>query len=73
LQQKLKLFENKEQSVHQINFGFGLKIFVTDNIAIRTEYRFRQYKYDENYTNINTVLKNTYTFHNILFGISFFL
>ena len=67
------LVENNSLTVHQINIGFGLKVFVTDDIAIRTEYRFRQYKYDKNYLNISTVEKYTRTFHNILFGISFFL
>jgi opacity protein-like surface antigen len=63
----------RELSVKQLNFGFGIKIFVSDNLAIRTEYRFQQYMYKRDYSNVNAISDYTYSFHNILFGLSFFL
>ena len=62
----------REMSVRQFNFGFGLKIFVSNNLAIRTEYRFQQYKYKRDYSNLNAISDYTYSLHNILFGLSYF-
>ncbi len=60
-------------SVHQFNAGLGMKIFVTNNIAIRSEYRFQQYSYKKEYSNVNTTTSYTYYFHQLLFGVSYFL
>ena len=65
--------EGNNFSVHQFNAGFGMKIFVTNSIAIRTEYRFQQYSYKKEYSNIKTTSNYTYYFHQLLFGFSFFL
>lgn len=68
-----EIYGTSDLAVNQINIGAGLKIFVSENIAIRTEYRFQQYKYEKDYSNIDTVAKYTYSLHNLLFGISIFL
>ena len=66
-------YEGNKLSVNQFNAGLGMKIFVTNNIAIRTEYRFQQYSYKKDYSNIKTTSKYTYYFHQLLFGVSFLL
>jgi opacity protein-like surface antigen len=66
-------FEDEPRPTNLFNAGFGLKIFITKNVAVRTEYRFQQYKYTKEYSNIHTTAKYNYYVHNLLFGFSFFL
>ena len=54
-----------------LNLGAGTKVFVAENVALRTEYRFQRYSYDEEYSCSSS--KFTQSFSNIFFGFSIFL
>lgn len=54
-----------------LNLGAGLKAFVTENAALRVEYRYQRYAWSEEYGYSKT--ENTEAFHNIFFGFSVFL
>lgn len=69
----IESYEGNKLSVNQFNAGLGMKIFITNNIAIRNEYRFQKYSYTKDYSNIRTTSKYTYYFHQLLFGVSFLL
>lgn len=58
-------------NVGVLNLGAGLKAFVTESVALRTEYRFQRYSYSEDYGYSKT--ETTQSFHNIFFGFSVFL
>lgn len=55
-----------------MNAGAGLKIFVADRIALRTEYRYQRYSGEKAYGSLYTV-KTHQNFHNVFFGFSVFL
>jgi opacity protein-like surface antigen len=60
-----------EWDVTVLNLGAGTKVFVTEWAALRTEYRFQRYAYDEETAYSTT--KTTHSFHNVFFGFSVFL
>jgi len=57
-----------------INAGVGVKTLVSENVAIRIEYRYQRYDYKEEKKSINSP-GNEYVLniHKVLFGVSFFL
>ncbi len=58
-----------------LNLGLGLKIFINDKIAIRTEYRFQELfnSYESNYYFGNYIQDMGYQSHKFMFGVSVFL
>ncbi len=58
-----------------LNLGLGLKIFINNKIAIRTEYRFQQLfnSYESNYYFGNYTQDIGYQSHKFMFGVSVFL
>lgn len=64
----------KPFTANQFNFGGGLKIFLSEDYAIRTEYRSQLLKYTEETkgTFYSYVHKYTYYMHNVFVGVSYF-
>ncbi len=66
--------------VTNLNFGAGMKIFFSNAVAVRVEYRYQIYNYDDEFQQYNypdgyTSSKIEYSInsHKILFGFSLFL
>jgi opacity protein-like surface antigen len=58
-------------NVGVLNLGAGLKAFITESVALRTEYRYQRYAWSEDRGYSKT--ETTEAFHNIFFGFSVFL
>ncbi len=58
-----------------LHLGAGLKVFLTKRIALRTEYRYQRYSYEQtyHYDSYNYTIKTKENFHNVFFGFSVFL
>ncbi len=58
-----------------LNAGTGVKIFATNQIALRVEYRYQHFSYERNLSSgrYATTYSETHRFHNVLIGFSFFL
>jgi|WetSurMetagenome_2_1015567.scaffolds.fasta_scaffold74076_2 opacity protein-like surface antigen len=58
-----------------LNLGLGLKIFINDKMAIRTEYRFQELfnSYESNNYNGSYTRDMGYQSHKFMFGVSVFL
>lgn len=64
----------KPVSINQFNFGTGLKIFLSEDFAIRTEYRFQLLKFTEESKGAIYSYQHKYTYymHNVFVGVSYF-
>jgi hypothetical protein len=71
LQRVLLFRESDEMDVKLLNFGGGIKFFVTDNVALRIEYRYQRYSREEEV--FRTTREWTQSFHNFFLGFSVFL
>lgn len=54
-----------------LNLGGGAKVFVTKAVAVSAEYRYQQF--GREVTSGSHTTKNTYYFHNVFLGVSFFV
>jgi len=62
--------------INVLNLGAGLKIFVSEPIALRIEYRHQSYSYSHDYSYYyvgSYTSESTTTFNTIMFGFSVFL
>jgi len=61
--------------IRVLNIGAGLKFFVAERIALRTEYRYQRYNQERTFSSgsFSYTKKTTNNFHNIFFGFSIFL
>jgi opacity protein-like surface antigen len=73
--QRLYGRETDHFDIKVLNAGAGVKIFVTDGIALRTEYRYQ--KFSQESTNgsgsYSSTIKHTFNFHNVFVGFSILL
>ncbi|MBN8704801.1 MAG: outer membrane beta-barrel protein [Bacteroidetes bacterium] len=70
------MFRDKiKLDILMLNFGLGLKYFVSEDIALRTEYRNQAYSYDEHFSYFGRKTKTTFktSVNNFLLGFSIFL
>lgn len=62
--------------INVLNLGAGLKIFVSEQIAVRIEYRNQSYSYSYEYSDYymgSYTLERTTTYNTVMFGFSVFL
>ena len=57
--------------INVLNLGAGLKIFVSEPIAIRIEYRYQSYSHEDSEDSYTS--ESTTTYNTIMFGFSVFL
>lgn len=60
-----------KMDIGNLNLGLGAKVFITQSAAIRAEYRYQRFTWDNStsYSSSSTTIDS----HRLLFGISFFL
>ena len=58
-----------------LNVGAGLKYYFSDWIALRTEYRYQRYSWENSYASgaYSSTMKYAWNFHNVFVGFSVFL
>jgi len=58
-----------------LNVGAGLKIFISERIALRTEYRYQRYSRESTFNSgsFSSTTNTVVNFHNVFFGFSIFL
>jgi len=73
--QRLIFRSSDKLNISVLNIGAGLKFFVTERIALRTEYRYQRYNQERTYGfgSFSFTTKTTTNFHNVFFGFSIFM
>ncbi len=73
--QRLLFRSSDELNISLLNLGAGVKIFVTERVALRTEYRFQRFSREETFGSgsFQGTLKEVNKFHHLFFGFSVFL
>lgn len=64
-----------EMNVHVLNLGAGAKLFVGENVAFRSEYRFQRFSHTQEFSfpQLSSTTNTVYQYHNLLVGISVFV
>jgi opacity protein-like surface antigen len=73
--QRLLFRSSDKLDISVLNIGAGLKFFVAERIALRTEYRYQRYSQERTFSSgsFNSTTKTIQNFHNVFFGFSIFL
>jgi opacity protein-like surface antigen len=73
--QRLLFRTSDKFNVSLLNLGAGVKVFVTERVALRTEYRFQRFSREESFGSgsFRDTLKEVNQFHHLFFGFSAFL
>jgi opacity protein-like surface antigen len=66
---------SSEFDIPVLRVGGGLKVFLSQQVALKAEYRYERFSYEETstYYSYTSTLKRTWNYHNVLFGVSVFL
>ena len=66
---------SKDMDISVLNVGAGLKLFLSESVAMRVEYRYQTYRQEntDSYGPFTETYKQTYRLHNVFFGFSVFL
>jgi opacity protein-like surface antigen len=73
--QRLFFRSSDKLDISVLNIGAGVKFFVAERIALRTEYRYQRYSQEETFSSgsFSSTTKTIQNFHNVFLGFSVFL
>lgn len=73
LAQRLLGRSSDEMDIAVLNLGGGIKIFLSKAVALRGEYRYQRFSWEDTSPFGSTSYRQTVNFHNFLLGFSVFL
>jgi opacity protein-like surface antigen len=73
--QRLLFRSSSDLDISLLNLGAGVKFFLSEHAALRTEYRFQRFSQEETFGSgsFSQTIKEVSNFHNFFFGFSVFL
>ena len=73
--QRLFVRSSDDFDISVLNIGAGLKVFLTERIALRTEYRYQRYSRESTLSSgtFSVTTTTVASFHNVFLGFSVFL
>lgn len=73
--QRLLFRSSDKLDIGVLNIGGGVKLFLADRVALRTEYRYQRYSQERTFGSgsFSSTTKTIQNFHNVFFGFSLFL